>query len=182
MTERQVRAVSSEVEHVLDTHGVAGSNPAPPTMDEYIVAITFDRRIDIRSPSECWPWLGAKHGRYGYGRYKRKPAHRIVYEISRGPIPAGLLVRHSCDNPPCCNPRHLLLGTNKDNTGDAIARNRLAKGERHGKTKLTAEIVAYIRENPLGLAGCDLAVLYSVSEATISYIRSGRSWKKDKVK
>ena len=141
-------------------------------------ALTFWGWVKAASDDECWEWTGARKGRYGYGRYRGKNAHRTAYELSKGTIPAGMLVRHSCDNPPCCNPRHLLLGTHKDNTSDAIKRNRLAMGERHGKTKLTAEIVAYIRSNPLGLAGCDLAVLYGVSAATISYIRSGRSWKK----
>lgn len=103
-------------------------------------------------------------------------AHRVAYEIARGPIPEGMLVRHSCDNPTCCNPDHLLIGTHKENTGDAIERNRLAAGERHGKTRLTQEIVDYIRANPLGLAQCDLATLYGVSEASISRIRKGNRW------
>jgi HNH endonuclease len=182
MSEREVRAASSAVERLLDTQEVRGSTPRRPTITPNNIPESFWDRVEVGAIEDCWLWTGAKSGRYRYGRYRGKRAHRLAYETLHGPIPCGMLVRHSCDNPPCCNPWHLILGTNKDNTGDAIERNRLARGEKHGKTKLTPEIVAYIRENPLGLAGCDLAVLYGVHEATISYIRSGRSWKKDKTK
>ena len=61
------------------------------------------------------------------------------------PIPAGLGVCHHCDNPPCCNPRHLFLGTATDNMRDAVRKGRIATGERNGRAKLTEAQVLEIR-------------------------------------
>jgi hypothetical protein len=72
----------------------------------------------------CWPWLGCL-STAGYGRAgKRGYAHRLAYEFAYGPIPAGLEIRHACDNPPCCNPAHLLVGTREDNAHDMVVRGR----------------------------------------------------------
>jgi hypothetical protein len=84
-------------------------------------------------PNACWPWLGVRMpqtatGSDDYGRFalagRRVPAHRFAYEVAVGPIPEGLRVLHSCDNPPCCNPAHLSLGTDLDNMRDKIAKGR----------------------------------------------------------
>ena len=136
----------------------------------------FWSRAGVSTPFQCWIWTGQKNDA-GYGRFKRTMAHRVAYALIHGPIPEGLIVRHRCDNKPCCNPYHLLLGTNRDNSNDAMRRGRLAYGERSGKTKLTAADVSYIRQNPQGLKIGPLAAQFGVCKATISYIRSGRSWK-----
>lgn len=94
---------------------------------------------DASDPVLCWVWSGAKD-RHGYGRSwkgrkgldrKSVLAHRLAYEAFVGPIPNGLFVCHSCDNPPCVNPSHLWLGTNRDNTDDMLKKCRSAHGERH---------------------------------------------------
>jgi hypothetical protein len=76
----------------------------------------------------CWVWTGGRQGR-GYGQltvhYRRLLLHRVVYEWAFGEIPAGLVVRHTCDNPPCCNPAHLVIGTQHDNVRDMVERGRL---------------------------------------------------------
>lgn len=85
-------------------------------------------KIDKRGPDECWPWLGTLNA-YGYGvighRRKLAMVHRLVLGSTVGGIPEGMVVLHLCDNPPCCNPAHLRVGTYRENTHDAIAKQRM---------------------------------------------------------
>jgi len=93
----------------------------------------FWSRIDVRAPHSCWPWaVGARHP-FGYGvvlgqraRVRiHEGAHRIAWSIAtRRHVPEGLHVLHRCDNPPCCNPAHLYVGTASDNVRDCVARGR----------------------------------------------------------
>jgi hypothetical protein len=75
--------------------------------------------------SDCWVWQGYRN-EHGYGRLwaPKRYVHRAAYEAFVGPIPAGLNVLHRCDNPPCCNPAHLFLGTRADNARDMLAKGR----------------------------------------------------------
>ena len=86
-------------------------------------------------PDACWPYLDFRDSN-GYGSFKLdgagKRAHRIAWAITSGPIPDGMFVCHSCDNPPCCNPTHLWLGTSAENTRDRHQKGRDAKGPTHG--------------------------------------------------
>lgn len=85
-------------------------------------------------PKGCWVWTRYKYlgyGQFGIGR-KLMLAHRFAFSNTKGAIPKGLLVCHSCDNPPCCNPDHLFLGTQADNIRDAVSKNRMATGDRSG--------------------------------------------------
>jgi len=79
-------------------------------------------------PDVCWEWTGTRGGRDGRGYMsidgKRELVYRIVYQILKGPIPDGHKVRHKCDNPLCCNPTHLELGTQGDNENDKYVRDR----------------------------------------------------------
>lgn len=136
----------------------------------------FWSRVAASTDFQCWPWTGQKNEK-GYGRFGETMAHRVAFELVHGPVPDGQIVRHRCDNPTCCNPGHLEPGSHKDNSADALERGRFAKGERHGNTKLTAEQVAYIRRNPDGLKQIALARQFGVSPSTLSYIRSGRTWR-----
>lgn len=86
----------------------------------------------------CWEWRGDRN-ELGYGRLTlvrkgldKARVHRLMFERYSGPIPAGLVVRHKCDNPPCSNPDHLELGTQNDNVQDMIDRGRCW---RHGATE-----------------------------------------------
>lgn len=76
----------------------------------------------------CWLWTGTRNLQgYGTTTHRSLPigAHRLAYELTHGfTIPAGMIVMHTCDNPPCVNPDHLRLGTQRDNVRDMTARGR----------------------------------------------------------
>jgi len=141
---------------------------------------------NLHDPYDCWEWTGAtiKNG-YGTMKATDRPrtcreqlTHRMMWIAVNGPIPDGLLVLHHCDNRPCCNPRHLFLGTKKDNTQDAIAKGRhvyIPAGEKNPHAKLNATQVREIRAAK-GPAH-KLAAVYGVSPALIYLIRQRRAWK-----
>lgn len=134
---------------------------------------TFWARVE--KTDTCWLWLGYCD-QEGYGRlsYQNKDtsSHRVAYEITHGVIPPGAVVRHQCDNPRCCRPDHLLLGTQQDNVDDAVKRGRW------GNSKLTWDEVREIREkHATGTTSTrKLAKEYNVSRGAIMAILSGRTW------
>ncbi|WP_078462271.1 HNH endonuclease signature motif containing protein [Sphingomonas sp. NIC1] len=115
--------------------------------------------------------------------HETRSAHRIAWAIHHDREPAPLLVRHACDNPACCNPAHLLLGTHQDNMDDKTARGRgrtgRQDGEHNGAAVLTEEqvgqIVQCFRD---GLNNQQIARRFPVSDSLVSRIRTGRSWRK----
>lgn len=126
-------------------------------------------RID--KSGECHLWTGAKHP-FGYGQAATKLAHRLTWENTNGPIPKGLCVLHKCDNPPCCNPEHLFLGTKGDNARDCAAK------ERSSTRKLTGPQVLEIRARRAnGETGIVLARAFGVSEKNIGHIVHRETWK-----
>ena len=113
--------------------------------------------------------------------------HRASYEIYKGPIPHGLFVMHVCDNPPCFNPNHLVVGTHKDNMKDMAAKGRKAvlKGEASGNAKLTEDEVKEIRSlhKPTYSGGrgsntATLAAKYGISKQYVLQLVKG-DWRKD---
>ncbi len=142
-------------------------------------------KIDKRGPDDCWPWLASSLPS-GYGKLNLGGssylAHRIVYKLAKGE-PGDLHVCHSCDNPKCCNPNHLWLGTAADNQRDSGEKGRANRhspcGEKNGQSTLTLAQVIEIKtrlKNPyLGLNKV-LAKEYDVSRALISNIKTGYCW------
>lgn len=96
----------------------------------------------VKKTESCWEWQATTNGKYGIlrdetGTYRL--AHRISYRLFKGPIPENSVVMHTCDNPLCVNPEHLVPGTQKDNMEDMLQK------DRGTLRKLTREQVAEIR-------------------------------------
>lgn len=137
---------------------------------------------------DCWKWTGKtdKRETHCYGKFwledKWVRPHRYVYELANDcKIPDKMVIRHQCDNVLCCNPAHLLIGTQADNVADMIARNRTnhAKGEQVNTCKLTEAQVREIKKHHVGRHGDSsrLAREYGVSAPTIDAIIRGNTWK-----
>ena len=136
--------------------------------------------------SDCIEWEGAVNSS-GYGSVKIGGvvygAHRRAYEKANGPIPGdgpgyhGMCVMHKCDNRLCVNPDHLELGTHAENMADMYAKNRRpsSPGERNGSSKLTKEVINYIRSSDKSLR--ELAAEIGVTYGHIGKIRRNESWR-----
>lgn len=144
----------------------------------------FWAHVSAGPPDTCWEWMAGLDAR-GYGQLrgstKTLKAHRVAYEKAVGPIPEGLLIRHSCHNPKCCNPGHLATGTSKDNHDDMVAAGRHfipepPRGEGHSSSKLTAQDVKIIRASCHKTLG-ELARQYNVTKQAICSIQKRRTWK-----
>lgn len=167
----------------------------------------FWKHVERRGPDDCWPWIAALSNS-GYGLFNSlrsgsaRGAHCAAYELTRGPIPPGLCVCHSCDSRypvgsteyrRCVNPRHLFLGTHLNNLHDASTKGRIAsgdrhysrrtpmklvRGERHGASKLTAAKVRSIRRAVAnGVTQQTLGVRFGVSQSVISEVANRKSWR-----
>lgn len=150
------------------------------------------------SESGCWEWAGqsmkAGYGRIDLKNYPDWPqsvvlVHRVVYQLCVGPVPDGMVVCHRCDNPPCCRPDHLFLGTNSDNIADKISKGRQAAGQSVRKNhehlrgevivtaKLTAEQVMEIRRREAAGEHPDsIAADHGTSRDYVVAIARGDCW------
>lgn len=130
----------------------------------------------IRPDGECWVWTGSTLG--GYGRIRVNgvtlAAHRFSYELHIGPIPDGLEVCHSCDNPQCASPAHLFIGTHLENMRDSVAKKRQVRGEKCGSAKLTDDDVRKIRVDNRTLR--KIASDFGVSDSTVFQVKAGKYW------
>ena len=140
----------------------------------------FWAKVSKSSNKECWLWTGSLD-KNGYGQIwdgharKMRRAHKLSAQIHHGQA-NDRIVMHLCDNPSCCNPNHLIYGTHAENCADKIRKDRHARGERQGHSKLTESQVATIRARmPEGYrAICDE---YQLVPSTVYRIWHGQSWK-----
>jgi hypothetical protein len=128
----------------------------------------------------CWLWTGSVRPD-GYGQVtlggRNNLVPRAMWVITNGPIPGGLNVCHSCDNPTCCNPAHLFLGTQQANVLDMVAKRRHAIGAKHGLSKLTeAQVVEMRNRHAQGERVGVLAKNYGVSPATVCRVVHRNGW------
>ena len=145
---------------------------------------TFWNLVDkTTNPNGCWEWQGNFQPKMPYGRYtingKFWTAHRLSYTLVKGDIPQGLVVMHSCDNPKCCRPEHLNLGTKTDNNKDRDIKQRQARGITNGSTKLTEQDILDIRNMPYGARGDNkrIRLKYNIDKTTVQKIVNRITWK-----
>lgn len=152
--------------------------------------VEFWSNVAKGKDTECWEWQRSRFPKgYGYVWYpsqgdpttmQQHHAQRIAYRLTFGDIPEGMLVCHSCDNPPCCNPAHLWLGTNAENTADRSKKGRTSRvlGKHRGNGKLTEEQVRDIRAEYIpGKVGYQaLAKKFDVERSTIQAIVTRKTW------
>lgn len=147
----------------------------------------------INVTNGCWEWKGSLSDK-DYGRMringKKFLAHRVSYMLFKGKIPDGLFILHECDNHRCVNPKHLHLGTAKENLHEAIQRGRALignlnpmmmypkRGETNNNVKLTEvqvkEIIQLVNN---GVNHKEIAAKFGVSSGNISSIKNNKSWK-----
>lgn len=146
--------------------------------------------INVNRETGCWEWARSLDSA-GYGlirdtsgpRSRLLKAHRALYEIEKGPIPQGLICCHKCDNPKCCNPDHIFLGTYKDNTQDAVKKKRMKqpclKAEKSPVAKLTNADVLEIRERYRTTkdSAAKISKDYGVGSHCIQQIVAGVNWR-----
>lgn len=143
----------------------------------------FWQKVDKSAgPDACWPWTGARTS-WNYGHFNSKThgeymAHRLAWELANGrKPPAGVqngTVMHTCDNPPCCNPAHLVLGTHVENMQQMTDRGRRALATR---AKITPDQVIQIRKDYGRVDTKALSAKYGLKRNTIYLIASGRTWR-----
>lgn len=140
----------------------------------------FWSKVAVGTKKVCWPWVGSKdqHG-YGQINVKGRPikASRVALLLSGKNLGKSCAL-HRCDNPACCNPRHLFVGTKAQNSRDMIAKGRSIVGTRNARHKLTEEDVRTIRrESKKGRTNKEIARGFLVHRMTVSRIVRGKNWR-----
>jgi len=149
----------------------------------------FWSKVDKKGEEECWIWKACDDGRdgRGYGRFcvngYMDYAHRVAYRLTHGKINEGKIIMHSCDNPKCCNPKHLIEGTDADNVYDMLRKGRYGYsgniGEKNGRAILKREQVEKIRilYKTTKYNHRELGIMFGVERTTITGIINKKIWK-----
>lgn len=144
----------------------------------------FNEMVVVDKATGCWEWQGAKD-KDGYGSFRGHTddgvlynrAHRFSIAYFKKEHPStGENVCHACDNPSCCNPEHLFIGTPKQNQQDKMEKGRgvFHRGEKRPNAKITEDIVISIRADTR--LQKEIAEQYGLTQTTISDIKRRRSW------
>jgi len=112
-------------------------------------------------------------GGKGKGGKRLVGTHRVSWMVHNGPIPAGLIVCHRCDNPPCVNPDHLFLGTKAENSLDMVRKGRQKRGESLPQSKLTDAQIQEIK-SLTNIPQRQIGKMFGISQGAVSMIRSGQ--------
>jgi len=138
----------------------------------------------VRKGPDCWEWIKPPSRMEKYPRIKRNgeqvSAHRVSWELSFGAVTEGLCVLHRCDNVRCVRPDHLFLGTFQDNTDDMFTKGRAnkAKGEKHGRAKITEEdarqILAWAKDGEL--TQVQIAEYFGLHPVYVNKLIKGHKW------
>jgi hypothetical protein len=147
------------------------------------------RMVAVGGPDECWNASESGYNKRGWhvafkAGGKRHLAHRAAWEHANGPIPDGLFVLHKCDNPKCCNPKHLFLGTQSQNAADMWAKGRARRGSTKGKTlgpsrTRTLDRPGILRVFTLFAGGCtqrQIAAEVGITDVAISSLLKGKTY------
>lgn len=163
----------------MSTHKQNSHPTGKPEEDRLRIENRFWGQVDHGDPDECWEWTGYLNP-VGYAYFwvatknGKIPAHRVAKMLDEGlkdpsDLP-GTVVRHKCDNPACCNPQHLLTGTQTDNMQDALRRNRVDR-------RFSPDDIRVIRElSEEGVSQYEIAERYEVTQAMISEIVRGEQY------
>ena len=150
--------------------------------------------MEKKGEDECWPWLGYRN-RDGYGRVKINDwqyyAHRVIYNLvypgtidikaPKSTDEKGFLL-HTCDNPSCCNPKHLWVGTHRENMEDKVRKNRQKRfptdsGPRCKLTMTQAREARQLRKE--GIPTRELALRFGLSLPSMKTLLAGKSYKEE---
>lgn len=158
------------------------------------IADRFWAKVDQSNLDGCWTWTGARnnqgYGQLSIGGFKGRliSAHRVAWEITHGPIPAGMNVCHRCDNGAggCVRPDHLFLGDRSANMQDMVSKgrnvavtqpHRVARGQRSGAAKLTDNAVREIRLLAGTMTHQQIADRFGVSQRAVFFVIHRQTWK-----
>jgi HNH endonuclease len=185
------RAKQREYQRAYQERKRNGEGPRPPGKPANTPDVLWSK-VDKRGEDECWNWMGYKN-EDGYGRVQIKEwsyfAHRVIFNLVNPGIielnapksydETGFLL-HTCDNPSCCNPKHLWVGTHAQNMADKVAKNRQKKfptdtGPRCKLTMQQAREARKLRKE--GTPTRELARRFGVSLPSMKTLIRGDSYK-----
>ncbi len=140
----------------------------------------FWKRVKVCEPEECWPFQGYINPDTGYGMLRVNAprrvemAHRIAWILTYGPLTKGNWVLHRCDNPPCCNPRHLFLGDHQINMKDAKEKSRFI-----GRNNILSyeQVLQIHKLVGTGMRQQDIADAFGISQPNVSLIVNNKTWR-----